>query len=378
MQSLRRALCNHLELVRTFILEIVSVDSGLYDVDRLNKIIREADTIVRIETEWISALLEALGLIKLYVTLVNSWADHVYGLAQNLGATKTEIRKFERLQVKATDILRTKTCDSSYMKWVLADASQEVDRLVATTRELLSNVSRIVELAKRFGGPFLEQVQRIALAWTKTERLTFYEPLIAILQTAHTKPDTKAQLQILGRYLDTIAMVVSSTPMFARESEPTSYSPKILRSSHGLVKQLIEGTENMHKFVQQRTQAYMLIVRHHGAILHAVLPPSISVEKWIVDQYIDRSKPIDTLLPSDIITNTLPFALQQAEEALIEWDSAIAACLPYLKEALILNELLQSPSIGKFLAADQLRLEIYRRYRPRIEKSFSSLCKIAK
>jgi hypothetical protein len=367
-----------MELVRAFILEIISVDSGLYDVNQLNKIIREPDTIVRIETEWISALLEALGIIKLYVILVNRWADHVYGLAKNLGATEAEISNFERLQVKAVDILSTKTFDSAYLKWILTDASQEVDRLVATTRELTSKVPRFVELAKPFAGPFLEQVQQIALAWTDAERLTFYEPLITMLQTAHNSTDVKKQLKLLGRYLDTISMVVSSTPMFARETTPTSYSPEILQSSHGLVKQLIDATENMHKFVQKRTQAYMLIVRHQQAILRAILPPPISVNQWIVKHYTDKLESIDTLLPSNIVTNTLPFALQQAEEALIEWDSSIKVCIPYLENALILNEILQSPAIAKFLAADQLRLEIYRRSRPRIQKTFSSLSKNVK
>ncbi|MFX1561908.1 MAG: hypothetical protein ACFFDP_01185 [Promethearchaeota archaeon] len=367
-----------MELVRTFILEIISVDSGLYNVNQVTKIIREPDTIVRIETDWISTLLEILGIIKLYVTLVERWADHVYGLAQNLGASETEIGRFERLEAKAVDILRTKALDSSYIKWVLTDASQEVDRLVAETRELASKGSRFIELANRFGGPFLEQVQQIALAWTNADHLTFYEPLIALLQTAHTTKDVKVQLKLLGRYLDTISMVVSSTPMFVRESTTTSYSRKILRSSHGLVKQLLEGIENMHKFVLQRTQAYMLFVRHQEAIFRAVLPPPISVERWIVKHYADQSESIDTLLPSNIITSTLPFALQQAGEALIEWDSIIEACLPYLEKALILNELLKSPSIAKFLAADNLRLEIYRRCRPHIENTFSSLQKIVK
>ena len=67
--------------------------------------------------------------------------------------------------------------------------------------------------------------------------------------------------------------------------------------------------------------------------------------------------------------------MQQAEEALNIWEATIDASIPFLNKALILNQILKSPAIAKFLQADQRRLELYHEWHPQITETFEILQK---
>ena len=97
------------------------------------------------------------------------------------------------------------------------------------------------------------------------------------------------------------------------------------------------------------------------------------MSQWIVSHYKYPNKSIDELLPASIEASALPLGLQQAEEALIAWDTTIKEGLPSLYNALRLNELLNSPAVAKFLGADQQRVEIFDEWFPRITASFEEL-----
>jgi len=373
MATLRRALCDHLETTRAFALNAIGVDSGIYDVNQLSTVFQEPDTIVRLETTWIGELLEALQVIQRYMSLVERWANHIYGLEHYLGVNETDAARIQRREISAVDLLGAKSFDKDYLRWVLADLAEEVDRLTAANEHLLTEVPRLVELVQKFGGVYLDQVHQVAQAWVAGGRFDFPKQLVTAIEAAYAETNVKGILQRIGRYLDVMATVVTSAPVFGGTTPPTLYSPRLWASHRELVTQLLRHTEELKEFVWRRSQTYLLLMRHQQVLLQAVLPSANSIEQWLVTQYTDPKTSVDQVLPPHIATDTLPFALEQAEELLTEWDAAVEAALPHFRNALRLNDILKSPAVTKFLAADQQRLELYREWRPKMAATFDTL-----
>ena len=121
MPSLRQALSNHLETVRGFSIRAIRIDSGIYDVNQLKTIIQEPEAIVQWESAWINELTEALQILQRYASLIERWANHVYGLEHNLGIKKVDEARVLRGEVSAIKLLATKTFDNDYLRWVLTD-----------------------------------------------------------------------------------------------------------------------------------------------------------------------------------------------------------------------------------------------------------------
>jgi hypothetical protein len=373
MELLRRALSDHMQTMRTVVLAGAGVDSGIYDVSQVAELLREPGRVVQLETAWIRGLLDLLHLIERYLRLVDRWTNHVAGLMQNLGATEVEISQAQRMQLTVVELFRQKRYDHELLRWILTDLSDEVDRLVAQSQDLVSETPRLVKLADQFGGPFLEQVKQIALVWMSEDHRDFYAPLINTLQEAHAAKTSDDLLQKLVSYLQQIRALVASTPMFPRDSKPAPYSRDALEASRQLVDRLAKGIEDLTTFVALRTQAYMGVLQHEEALVRAVLPPSAKVSEWIARLAVERAQPTEKILPDVLVTDTLPLAVQLAGEALAQIDGKIDAARPFFEGALLLNDLLQSPATAKFLAADDRRLEVYRELRPRITPTFSRL-----
>lgn len=374
MKAVRQALIEHLEVVREFTLSIWRVESGVYNMKKLSEIIRQPGLIVRMEMDWITGLLEALNFIQRYLLLVERWANHFLGLAANLRITEGELSQIASGRRRITDILQFKSFDKDYLQWVLTDVSEEMDRLVAATKHLTSEGPQIVEHAGQLGGPFFDQAKKVALIWTTTARSVFYDPLSDLLQAAHSAADPEKMLQQLCLYLEIIFTVATYTPILVVESATMPYSPKALKSSKKFVNQLIQRTENLSKYLKRRAQAYLLLLQHEEAILRAVLPSTTSISLWLGNYRTTPSKTAGDFLPPSLKIDTLILALQQAKDALVDWDKAVKDAGKYLKQALILSSFLHSSSVESFLAADQRRLELYHEWRPRIGSTFDALC----
>jgi hypothetical protein len=223
------------------------------------------------------------------------------------------------------------------------------------------------------GGSFFDHVKKIALIWTTTARRGFHDPLTDLLQAAHSAVDVEKILQQLSMYLEIIFTVATHTPILVAESSTAPYSPKALKESLGFVDQLIRHTENLREFIQRRAQAYLLLLQHEEAILRAVLPVSTSISQWLGEYRSTHSKTAKDFLPVSIKLDTLALALQQAADALVEWDKAVIDSGNILKKTLVLNTLIQSTSVESFFAADLRRLELYHEWRPRIGRTFNKL-----
>jgi hypothetical protein len=376
MNSVLQAFTRHAETVRDYIVALFRVDSGIYNVEQLKTILQEPDTTVRLETEWLHSLLKVLLYVQQYTTLVQNWVNHTLGLLKNLGANQRELNAYENRQITASQILQKKHFDQNYLRWVLEDAAQELDRLITIAHQLINDYSYFSNLIEQFGGPFLSNIQQIATAWEANARRDFLMPLSTILQEIDTQGDPSITLQQFARYLDTIAQVVSVMPMFVTEADGVAtYSPEVLKANQRFVAQLIGGTEHLRQFVQLRSQVYSILINEQSALWNAVLPKDTPVEHVLVTMGLNPAQTVEELIPNPFPVDTLPLAFQQAEEALAIWESTINASIPYLNKALILNQILQSPPVAKFLKADQRRLELYHEWHPRITETLEILQK---
>lgn len=374
MTSVRQAFTAHSETVRDYLVALIHVDSGIYKTDQLKTILEAPDSTIRLETEWLQSLMEVLLYIQKYIQLVERWVTHTQGLVKNLGATQRELREFENFKLQASEFLPTKNFDQKYLRWVLEDAAQELDRLIATSHQLLFDVSHIVELIEQFKGPFFLNVKQIAENWEEHSRRDFLIPISNILQEIDTSGDSSLTLQQFSRYLDTISQVVSAMPIFVLESSSfATYSPQMLQENQKMINQLIESNDNLRQFVEIRSQAYTHIINEQTALWNAVLPYESPIGQVLITIGLNPSQGVDDLIPDPLPTDTLPLAFKQAKEALTLWGAAIEAAIPYLNKAMILNQILQSPTIAKFLQADKERLTLYRQWRPRIIATFEAL-----
>lgn len=374
MTSVRQAFTAHSETVRDYLVALIHVDSGIYKTDQLKTILEAPDSTIRLETEWLQSLMEVLLYIQKYIQLVERWVTHTQGLVKNLGATQRELREFENFKLQASEFLPTKNFDQKYLRWVLEDAAQELDRLIATSHQLLFDVSHIVELIEQFKGPFFLNVKQIAENWEEHSRRDFLIPISNILQEIDTSGDSSLTLQQFSRYLDTISQVVSAMPIFVLESSSfATYSPQMLQENQRMINQLIESNDNLRQFVEIRSQAYTHIINEQTALWNAVLPYESPIGQVLITIGLNPSQGVDGLIPDPLPTDTLPLAFKQAKEALTLWGAAIEAAIPYLNKAMILNQILQSPTIAKFLQADKERLTLYRQWRPRIIATFEAL-----
>jgi hypothetical protein len=378
MSRLRQALCNHLETTRVFALKVMEVDSGIYDVSQLRTILHEPDTVIQLETTWIADLLEALQIIQRYMTEVERWANHIYGLEHHLRIKETDDVRIQRREVTAVDLLAAKTFEKGYLQWVLADLAEELDRLTAAYREMQAQVPRLVELTQRYGGPYLDQVQQVALTWVASGRIDFPKDLVSIIEAAYAETTAKGILRHLGQYLDAMAAVVTSAPVFPGTTAFTPYNPRVWTSHHDTVTRLLRHTEELKEFVWHRSQAWLLLGRHQEALLQAILPSDDAVGQWLLTQFTEPDKAVGDTLPVSIPTDTLPLALEQAEDLLAEWNTAVETGLPHLQNALHLNEILDSPAVTKFLNADQERLTLYNEWGLKITATFETLRQTAK
>jgi hypothetical protein len=374
MNNLLQAFAKHAETVRDYLVALIQVDSGIYNIDQIKTILQAPDTTVRMETKWLKSLIESLRIIQKYIQLVQSWSIHAKGLAKNLGATPAEVNKLENFELRASQFLQNQSFDQKYFRWVLEDAAQELDRLIAISHELLTDAPTLISLTNEFQGPFFNGSRQIAENWKQHSRKDFLIPLSKQLQEIDTRGDPAITLQQFGTYLDTISQIISVMPIFVTDSsEVVTYSPQALKTNLGLIKQLLDGTEHLGQFIQIRSQVYSVLITEQKALWNAVLPAETPAEQVIITMGLNPSQNVDDLIPNPFPIDTLSLAIEQAEEALAMWESAINASQPYLNIALVLNQTLQSPAVAKFLQAEQRRLELYQEWHPRIMATFDSL-----
>ncbi len=373
MGELRQRFIKHLDTLRAFIIEAHKVDSGLYNVDQVDVLLRQPNALRRMESDWAHNLKEILNIIQLFLTIVERWASHVYGLAHNLGATPQEANQIRDRQISGVRVLQTKTIDKEYLNGILAASTHEVDRLIDDTQALLLKGQTMLDLIKQFDGPFFEQVLAISMAWVSIERRDFYAPLQTLLEASRTAKTTTEMVEPLGHYLDQVASIIAATPMFVGKSAALTFSDEDLQTSQQIVQHIVTAADHLHAFIQDYYTALHQLQNHQTILLRAILPPTTPIQQWIIRHIIERTTPTETLLPSTLAGDKLLSALQAAEDTFTAADAAIAQARSHLTQALVLKTVLQSPAIEQYLEAAHRRLALYQEWRPRITQTFSAL-----
>ena len=374
MTDLRQVLVEHCDTVRDLLVALVQVDSGIYDTNQLRAILQEPDTTIRMETEWLQSLLTRLLLFQQYNELIAKWEEHAINLIKNLGGTPSEITQLLQRSIPAFDVFSTKDFDQGFLRWVLEDTAQELDRLIASSYELLHHAGIISQKEDEFASPFFQNIIQITETWQEHLRSDLFLPISTLLQEMDTSGDPKATLQEFARYLDTIMQVASAIPMLLNNNlSLASYSPQTLKVSERIVSQLIEGLDQLQEFVKLRSYMYSLLIKEQTTLLFAVLPSGMPSEQVLLTIGLNPEQSVEEFLPDELPTDTLPLALEQAEEALTAWHSTTEAAVPYLNNALFLNQILQSQPVEKFLQADQQRLTLFAEWDQRIFSTFEAL-----
>ncbi len=358
MQTVRKALASYLDTVRVYAYEIAQVGSVVFTVDEPTTLLQQPQVWFQQEAQWIDELLKGLETIQRYVDYVNRWISHIKGLLQNLHVTEEEFERLLEKQGETMRILKSKTYEPDYLRWVLEDVSQEVDRLFNITQNLLQDAPRMLVLAEKIKGPFMENVAKITQTWTDRNLTELASQLIGALEAASRSNAPLEILQYLSIYCDTILNVIASTPLFVDDITTEPPLPRILKKYDSQIGNLIDGSLQFREFVRLRTVAYQRFLEHIKVILQAVLPSLNGVDPWMSRYVEDMSNSAEDLLPKIISTDTLPIALLQAEDAQNDWIVISQKLIPLRESAFQLNKLLQSPTIDSFLSADQERRKI--------------------
>ena len=374
MTDLRPAFVEHCDTVRDLLVALVQVDSGIYDTNQLRAILQEPDTTIRMETAWLQSLLEKLVLFQQYNELIANWEEHAINLIKNLGGTPSDITQLLQRVISASAVFPTKAFDRGYLRWVLEDTAQELDRLIASSYQLLHRAGAIIKKEDEFASPFFQNIMQITETWQEHLRTDLFLPISTMLQEMDTNGDPKVTLQEFARYFDTIMQVASALPMLINNNLAlTSYSPETLKVNERIITRLIEGVDQLQEFVKLRSYMYSLLIKEQTTLLYAVLPSGMPVEQVLLTIGLNPEQSVEDFLPDNLPTDTLPLALEQAEEALIAWHSTTEAAVPHLNNALFLNQILKSQPVEKFLHADQQRIALFAEWDQRIFSTFEAL-----
>lgn len=373
MSVFRQVIAEYLDTIRAYSLEVASVDSGVFASRQPEIMLEQPNVWFQQEAEWIDVLLEGLELIQRYVIIVYQWIDHIKGLMHNLQLTDTQFTQIFENQGGTTKLLQSNTYDPKFLQWILKDVSQEVERLINSTRELQEDAPRLLPVITQVKGPFMEAVKEISATWTSRNLSQLIPRLSSLLEEAAANQGGSETLERLGTYCDTLVTTLASTPLFIDDATNELPSARIFYPDTNTIDTLVEGTKHFQEFIRLRTIAYQRFLDHIVAILRAVLPSTESVTQWIRNFVTGLSQSANELLPEIIATDTVPLAFIQAEDAQNDWAAISKKLIPLRQSAFALNSILQSPTVSKFLSADQRRREITREWLPKMIVKYQAL-----
>lgn len=362
----------YLDRVRAFTSAVLSVDTGLFSMSSHAVLIQHPESLVQMENDFVNQLLHVLNELQRGLSVAEQWRAHLGGLARNLRLSEAEFATLFDKHRLALQIVQGKafrdrfaadTDPSGYLRWVAIDTAEGLERLLAATQHLGIQGETFVSTLKLFQSPFLERFEKGVSQWQTVNLDEAAETLRAYLDQAASS-DFKETLSSLAQYLDTAVNLFSK--LSSPSQEPGVTSSESMAQMRDLFFQLIEASVNLQEFLAHRSQALLLYVEHELTIIHAVLPEGLSATGWFVTFAENQDKTASDLLPSMIMVDTLPYALKQAEEALLEIEPRLKRGEQLLEQAGILRETLESPAVNKFLQADQERITLLRTWRPEL------------
>jgi hypothetical protein len=370
--DIRSIVADYLDRVRVFTSAVLSVDTGLFSKSSHAVLIQHPESLVQMENDFVNQLLRVLNELQRGLTVAEQWRAHLSGLARNLRLTEAEFaalfdkhrRALATVEAKAfNDRFAADTDAAGYLRWVAIDTAEGLEPLLAATQHLDVLGESFVSTLKLFQSSFLERFEKNISGWQTVNTEEVAETLRGYLDQAADSGLTEG-LSSLARYLDTAVNLFGKLATPAQELDMASAD--WMTRMKDLFSQLIEASVKLHEFLAHRSQALLLYVEHELTIIHAILPEGLSATGWFVTFAENLNKTASDLLPPTIMVDTLPYALKQAEDALLEIEPRLKRAVQLLEEADILRATLESPTVNKLLQADQERITLLRTWRPEL------------
>lgn len=363
---------DYLDRIRVFTSAVLSVDTGIFSPSSHTLLLQQPESLVQMENDFVNQLLHVLNELQQGLAVGEQWRVHLSGLARNLRMTEPEFTTLfdkHRLAVQVVqgkgfrDRFASDTDPAGYLRWVAIDTAEGLEPLLVATQHLGMHGETFASALKLFESPFLERFEKGVSRWQTVNLDDVAGTLRGHLDQAAAS-DLKETLSSLAQYLDAAVNLFSK--LFSSAQEPGAVSSEWMTRMRDLFFQLIEASVKLQEFLAHRSQALLLYVEHELTIIHAILPEGLSATGWFVTFAENPDKTASDLLPPEIMVDTLPYALKQAEEALLEIEPRLKRGEQLLEEASILRATLESPAVNKFLQADKERIALLRTWRPEL------------
>ncbi|MFW9934608.1 MAG: hypothetical protein ACFFDU_03630 [Candidatus Thorarchaeota archaeon] len=364
--DLRHHIADYLDYVREFNQRVILIDTGVFRPNGQDGLVTHPEAILRIENQFVSELVHLLNELDRALRHARDWRLHLEDMTRNLYFSPQEqIALFERQQ-KAIHILtkdalkkriESQTDGINYLRWVVADTGGELERLLIDMRDLGVTDHGFRDFFQKYQSPELGRWEKALDVWLDMDIPALITALQGFLDEASAGTFEKA-LIALASYIDVLVNLLAQFSAFSSDFDFLSL--KWVSKVQIQFDLLTEASVALHELLVQRTQMGMLYVDHERAILNAVLPTEIDVEEWYSMFASNPKKSAHELLPSDIRTDALPYAMRQSETALVSMDDQVQIGEYLLKSVEVLPELLKSPVVAKLLDADRQRLDLFR------------------
>ncbi len=364
--DLRHQIADYLDSVRDFNQSVMLIDSGVFCLPDYHELITHPEALLKLENQFIGELVHLLNELNRALHHARQWRTHLENLATNLYFSPIDKKalfkkKQKAVWILAQDDIRTRIQASSdglaYLRWIAADTGLELEQLLIEMRNLGVTRQGFRNLFGKYQSPELSRWEKALDAWLDVDLDALITALQGFLDEA-SNTGFKRALHALASYIDVIVNLLSQ---FSTISASFNFlSLEWMSKIQIQFDSLTEASVALHELLSQRTQVGNLYVDHELAILNAILPTEIDPTEWFVVFAKNPAKSAHELLPQEIRFDALPFALHQAETALVSMDDQIKIGEYLLKSVEVLPELLKSPIVAKFLDADKQRLDIFR------------------
>ncbi|MFX1510007.1 MAG: hypothetical protein ACFFBR_06845 [Promethearchaeota archaeon] len=364
--NLRSYIADYLDSVREFNRSVILIDTGVFHPTDYQQLITQPEVVLNLENQFVGELVHLLSELDRALRHARDWRLHLEDLTRNLYfSPQNQMALFERkkkaVRILAQDEVKqrihSQTSDIGYLRWVVADTGGELERLLIEMRSLGVTDRGFRNFFAKYQSPELSRWEKALDLWLDLDIASLITGLQGFLNEASNSSFEQA-LHALGSYLDVIINLLAQFSSFSSDFDFLSLDwVSKVQIQFDL---LTEASVALHELLVQRTRLGGLYVDHERAILNAILPKEIDVNEWFTMFASNPAKSAHELLPPDIRTDTLSYALRQSENALIAMDDQIQIGGYLIKSVEILPELLKSPVVAKFLEADQKRLEIFR------------------
>lgn len=377
--ELRNLIADYLDFVRAFKQRVFLIESRIFAMPNATEAFTHPEAVLKQENDFVNQLVHLLNELNRAMRHSVQWRIHLDNLARNLYLSPQEMMALFGRKKKAIHLMAAKdvkaritaqTDGLGYLRWIAVDTAEELERLLVEMRALDLASEDILNLFQKYQSPELTRWKRVLSAWLDLDVSSLVLALQGFLDEASLKTFDEA-IHALASYIDVVVNLLAHFSTLSKDFDFLSleWMSKILAQFDQLTKAGVQ----LHELLSQRTKMGLLYGDHELAIIQAILPSDIVVDEWFVMYATNPTKSTHELLPTDIRIDALPFALRQAEAAILSMESLVQVGEHLLESVQILPQILKSPIVGKFLEVDGERLALFRSARSELLRRLRQL-----